>query len=358
MISILDRYISKIIMLATLLVIVIVASVMTLIMLLQELKNIGSGDYEIGQAIYFVFLRLPNELYHFSPILILLGSIVGLSILSSYRELAVIRTSGFSVNRMIISVLSTALLIILMMSVIGELFAPRLSYHAVIHKENARNAGQAVVTATGIWFHVDNNFIHAQRVIDRQLLEGVTRYQFDHQHRLQAAYFAKTLALKNNQWQMNDVVKTTFHDEQTKSQKYFQIPLNLKFNQTLLNVGLVDADEMSLSKLNKFTHYLEQNGLQASEYQYEFWQRAFQPMMSLMMVFLAIPSVLCTLNTATLSRRLMIGILVGFIFFIGNAFLGQLCVVYQLPALVAALLPLLLFAGAGFTLYWRLGYKL
>src|SRR3990167_1159500 len=213
-------------------------------------------------------------------------------------------------------------------------------------KEKARNAGQAVVTAAGIWFHVDNNFIHIQRIASRELLEGVTRYQFDDKHRLEAAYFAKSLSLKDEQWQMNDVVKTTFYDNRTKSHSYLHVPWNLQFNPNLLNVGLIDADEMSLTKLDKFARYLEKNGLQARVYQYEFWQRIFQPLMSLVMVFLAIPFVLGTLNTATLGWRLMIGILVGFIFFIGNAFLGQLCVVYQLPAFLAALLPLFIFTLA------------
>ena len=356
MIHILDRYISKVIMLATGLITLIVASVMLLIMLLQELKTIGSGDYEIGQAIYFVLLRLPNELYHFAPILVLLGSIVGLSILSSYRELAVIRTSGFSVARMIYSVLGAALVLVFFMSAIGELFAPRLSYHATMHKENARNAGQAVVTAAGVWLHVDNNFIHVQRVVKRQLLEGVTRYQFDNQHRLQAAYFAKTLSLQGEAWQMNDVVKTTFYDNQTKSQSYSHIPWDLQFHPNLLNVGVIDANEMSLSKLNTLIRYLKQNGLQSNEYQYEFWQRLLQPILSLIMVFLTIPFVLSTLNTATLAWRLMMGILIGFIFFISNAFLGQLCIVYQLPAFLAALLPLLLFGMIGLVLINKIKY--
>ncbi len=353
MIKILDRYIAKVVMLATLTITAIVASVMSLILLLQELRNIGSGDYTLDQAIYFVLLKLPNELYHFSPILILLGSIVGLSMLSSYRELAIMRAAGFSVARIIYSVLSAALVLVLAISISGELFAPHLSYKAILHKENARNAGQAVATTAGIWFHVDNNFIHVERIVGRELLEGVTRYQFNDNHQLQAAYFAKSLALQNNQWQLRNGVKTTFYDNQTKSQTFNIATWDLKFNPNLLNMGLINADEMSLPKLKQFTNYLTQNGLQAGAYEYEFWQRIFQPFISLIMIFLAIPFVLSTLHTATMGWRLMIGILVGFIFFIGNAFLGQLCVVYQLPALFAALLPLILFAGAGFVLSKR-----
>jgi lipopolysaccharide export system permease protein len=57
--------------------------------------------------------------------------------------------------------------------------------------------------------------------------------------------------------------------------------------------------------------------------------------------------VLSTLQTATLGRRLLIGIITGFGFFILNALLGQLCIVYQVPAIIAALLPLGIFGSLG-----------
>ena len=347
MIKILTRYIAKTTTIATGLVALLITGVLFLMTSLTELKSIGEGDYSLTQAFLYILLRLPNEVYKFSPMLVLLGSIVGLSTLSSHRELAVMRTSGFPARKIIYSVLSAALMLIILISMVGEWIAPNLSYKAEVYKENAQNAGQAVVTAAGVWFHVGNDFIHVQHVVGRQLLEDVTRYQFDDHHRLQAAYFAKTLSYENNQWQMHDVVKTTFYNDRTKSQAFPEVAWDLKFNANLLNVGLVDPSEMSLPKLAKFAHYLEQNGLQATQYQYQFWQRVFQPFASLVMIFLAILFVLGALSTATLGWRIVVGILAGFAFFIINAMLGQLCVVYQFPAVLAAFLPLFVFAVFG-----------
>lgn len=354
MMRILERYIAKTTIIATALTTFVIVSVLFLIALLGELKHIGQGDYDVMQAIVYVILRLPNDLYQFSPMLLLLGSIIGLSILSSHRELAVMRASGFSNKRIIYSVLSAALIVILAISVLGEWLSPSLSYKAEVRKENAKNAGEAVVTSTGVWFHIENNFIHVKRVVGRQLLEGVTRYQFDDKHHLLAAYYAKTLRLEDHQWQMNEVVKTSFYKDRTKSQSFAKTPWELKLNPNLLNVGLVEPSQMSLPKLAKFALYLKQNGLQASEYQYDFWQRVLQPFASLIMIFLAIPFVLSTLSTTTIGWRVVAGILVGFIFFISNALLGQLCIVFQFPPFIAALLPLLIFAVIGLVLSNRL----
>lgn len=354
MIKILERYIMKTIIVATGLAALIIIGVLTLTKLLTELKNIGEGDYSLTQAFFYVLLRLPSDVYQFSPMLILLGSIVGLSILSSHKELAVMRASGFSVRRIIYCVLAAALILILGFTFIGEWVGPNLSYKAVMRKENAQNAGEAVITAAGVWFHVDDNFIHVQRVVNRQLLEGVTRYQFDDNHRLKYAYYAKNLSLQANQWQMTDVVKTSFYNERTKSESFTQVPWDLKFNTNLLNVGLVEPSEMSLPKLAKLANYLHQNGLQASEYEFDFWKRIFQPLASLIMILLAIPFVLGTLSAPTLGWRILVGILMGFAFFILNAMLSELCIVYQLPAFLAALLPLVVFAIFGFILSNRL----
>lgn len=350
MIRILDRYIARAVILSTLLAGLVITGILFLLSLLSELKSMGEGDYGLWQAVQFVVFRMPNQIYQFSPMLILLGSVIGLSTLSSHRELSVMRAAGFSTRQISQCVFKAALILILFLTAIGELVAPNLSYTAETKKENAQNAGQAVITASGVWFHVDNNFIHVDRVVRRQLLEGITRYQFDNEHRLQEAYYAKRLSYEDGRWTMYDVVKTLFYGDRTRSVAMPSMDWNLKLNLNLLNVGLVDPNEMTLGKLHRFSAYLKQNGLQASEYQYEYWQRIFKPFAALIMVMLAIPFVLGAFSTAPMGWRIVVGILVGFIFFISNSLLGELSIVYQVPPILAALFPLIIFFFIAFYL--------
>jgi lipopolysaccharide export system permease protein len=89
------------------------------------------------------------------------------------------------------------------------------------------------------------------------------------------------------------------------------------------------------------------NGLQATTYQFYFWQRIFQPLSSMVMIFLAIPFVLGGLHRMLLGMRLMAAIFVGFVFFILNATLSELSIVYQVSPIIAAALPPVCFAAAG-----------
>lgn len=350
MLKILDRYLAKTIINATMLTGVIIAAILFIMSLLAEFKSLGTGDYGFMSAVYYVVLRMPLSLYQFSPMLVLLGSIMGLSVLSTHRELAVMRASGFSLRQIISSVFTAALLMIFVVSLIGELTGPALSRKAEINKENAENAGQAVVTSAGVWLHVDNNFIHIDRVVNQQLLEGVTRYEFDDNHRLLTAYFANTMKDENNQWMMHDAVKTTFANERSSSASFVSMPFSLEFNRHLLDVVMQEPSEMTLSRLMKFSRYLEENGLQSSQYRFEFWSRLFTPFASLVMIFLAVPFVLGAFQQSALGWRLVVGVMTGFAFFIMDAFLGQLCIVYQVPPMLAALIPIIIFGAIGLVL--------
>lgn len=342
-----QRYIARTVTMATLSVMGIVAAVSFLLLLLGELKAIGDGGYNIVQALAYVLLRLPNELYQFLPALTLLGSVMTIGLLSLHRELIAMQASGFSLRRIALHILTTALLLIIIASILGEWFAPDLSYRAEMNKENAQHGSQVAITASGVWFHVENNFIHVEQIIGSQLLEGVTRYQFDSHQHLMAAYFAKKLILINREWWMVDAVKTVFFNNGAKSQAFERIKWELPWNNNLLTMGLVEPSQMSLRKLIKLINYLHQNGLQVSQYQYVLWQRIFQPVAAWVMVFLALAFSLGQFRYLALGWKAAIGIAVGFSFFILNALLGQLCIVFQLPAMLAAGLPLILFTGVG-----------
>lgn len=105
MIRILPRHIAKTVILATLLVMLVVAGLSYFIGLLDELRNIGEGDYGVLQAALHALFEVPYNLYQFFPMLVLLGGLLGLGILSSHQELIVMRVSGFSIRKIMFSVL-------------------------------------------------------------------------------------------------------------------------------------------------------------------------------------------------------------------------------------------------------------
>lgn len=354
MISLLNRYIAKSVILATLLVMVVVLGLAFFINLLGELRDIGVGDYGLMQASMHALLELPYNIYAFYPMLVLLGGLLGLSMLATHQELVVMRVSGVSIRKMMGAVFAAAVVLIIIGMFIGEIIAPRTHYLADLHKSTDQSGGQAVITASGLWVHEGNSFVHIDRVMAHQHLEGVTRYEFDNKHRLLASYFAKTMDYRDGHWKLHDLAKTTFSADRTRSEQLPEATWNLTLNPNVLSIGLLEPEEMPLTKLSNYTRHLKKNGLQATEFEFSFWKRVLQPLTILIMLFLAVPFVFTAPRSIKLGRQMVLGVVVGFVFYILDALLGQLSIVYQLPPFFAALLPILLFVGVGYLLMRRI----
>lgn len=352
--SILQRYIMKSVILATLLVMVVVSGLAYFIILLGELRDIGVGEYGFFQACVHALLELPHSLYSFFPMLVLLGGLMGLGMLASNQELVVMRVSGYSIRSIMRAVFGAAIILTVIGMFIGEGIAPHAHYFADIHKSTEQSSGQAVVTGTGLWVHEGNNFVHIDRVMAHEHLQGVTRYEFDPKHKLLAAYYAKRLDYRHGHWELQDLVKTTFSQDHTSNQQFANATWDLNLSPNVLSVGLIEPEELPLNKLYYFTHHLVSNGLQATEFQFSFWKRALEPLTILVMLFLAIPFVFAAPRAVNLGWQMVLGVSVGFVFYILDSLLGQLSVVYQLSPFVAALLPIVIFAGLGSILMLRI----
>lgn len=345
--KIIQRYIVKSVMTSTLLIFLIVMALTFVMGMLRELHSLGEGEYGFIQVVLHELLMLPHDIYQFFPMLVLLGGVLGLGALVSSHELMVMRAAGVSMQRIIVSVIVAALLLILIATTMGELLAPRANFIAEKQKSLAQTAGQTVMTTSGIWVHEGNNFIHIDRVIGRHQLQGVTRYEFDDKHQMLATYYAKSLDFKNGQWLAYDLNKTLVGQDKTESQHQDVSEWNLKLTPNLLSVGMIEADSMSLQKLNQYTEYLLENRLESSAFQLAFWQRIFQPLTTLVMILLAIPFVFVAPRSTTMGKRILLAVVLSFIFYVLNAFFGEFSIVYRFPPLMAALLPTLLFIAAG-----------
>ena len=349
MITLLHRYIARHVIYTSLFSASLLTGVLFVVTLLPELKNIGEGEYGMPQALWYTLLHLPGSLYQFSPLIFLLGSVLGLGLLAVRFEIVSMRASGFSTHRIIKSTLITTLLLIAGLAIVGESIAPKMNTIAEANKENERSRGQIMMTDSGVWFHVKYNFVHVDQMINNDYLVGVSRYQFNDHNQMVAVYDAKSLVYQDHQWMMQDGVKTLFEDHHIKSESFKALPWDLPWHMNLLSKGNPDLSEMSLLSLHRSAHYLRHNGLQSFEYQYEFWQRLLMPASTCLMILIALPFILSLQSIKILGFRMFIALFSGTGFFIFNALLKELCVVYQITPILAAFLPLMIL-GLGYML--------
>jgi lipopolysaccharide export system permease protein len=352
--KIIERYLGKTVITATLSVLGVLLALFALIKLIAETRDIGYGHYTLLKAFYYVLFTLASQLYSFSPIAILLGSILGLSILAKHSELTVLTTSGISLYQIAWSLFKSTLLIVLFIVLIGEGIAPRAARFAESHKSFLTTSGQTLMTQQGsLWIRDGHDFIYIQSMLNPTHLSRVSRYQFNDQHDLVAASFANHVNYENNSWQGYDVVTSQLNPKKISAHHDAQTSWPLSFSPKLLTISIIQPGEMSLIQLNEYIHYRRKNLLNTSPYSLAFWQRVLQPFSIWIMMCLAIPFTFKHLRNLATSLRTLAGLVVGFGFYFLNEFFGPFAIVYQWPAFLAALLPLLIFTLiAVLLMYW------
>ncbi len=351
--KILRRYIGNTIISTILTVVLVLASLEIFIEFTNEFSDMGTGNYGLLQVLAYITMRLPADIYQLIPMAGLLGSLIGLGLLASRSELIVMRAAGVSIAKISYAVIKAAFIIMLAAIFLGEIIGPFAQHAATAYKTRAMSSGQAIYTQQGTWIRDGQNYIYISKIAGEKELQDIKLFQFDSNRKLRVASFAKSGSYKHGKWIFNDINKTNFADHKLTSTHIDAEQWNLNFNARLLNLVNLDNEQKSLPQLYAYIKYLRSNKLQANQYEFNFWQRVFQPLAALVMILLAIPFIFGPLRTVTMGVRILAGITVGSLFYLLNQFIEPISTVYQLPPLIIASIPLILFVILGIILIRR-----
>ncbi len=345
--KLLDRYIAKTVLAAIALVTLMLAGLQIFILFVNQLDDLGKGGYNIVQAALYVFLQMPYQVYLFFPMASLLGCLIGLGIMANHRELIVMRAAGMSIAQVTGAVLKAALIVILIVTVTGEVLIPRLAYFANNQKMQALSNGQTLRTAQGVWLRHQNDFIFIGMILPGNKLWQVYQFRFDETYHLQRAREINHIDYDNGQWRAYDVKETVINRENTQAQRLPEMVWDVSVKPNILSVSSSEPDEMTLHELRQFLRAQKQSHQNAYNYQLAYWQRLIQPLTTVVMMILAIPFIFGPLRSSTMGSKLLTGATAGFGFHIVNRFFGPLSQVFQWPVEIAALGPTCLFALLG-----------
>lgn len=340
--KILRQHILKTVISMTALVILVIASLQMFIAFLTELNAIGEHNYGIKQAFVFVFLSLPTLVYPLFPAAALMGCLIGLGKLASQSELVVMQASGVSKAQILYSVIRATILMLIVVTIIGEGIAPKLQQYADRYKAEAESGKTAIQNRSGLWVHDGQNFIHVEQVSPDGKLLYVTRYQFD-KTKLLFTRASREGNYQNGKWVFSDVIENEFSADNVTTRHYPTQIWPISLDPNFIGVANIDPSQASLSELKRYIYYLTQSGLYTKPYEFEFWKRILRPLAALVMIGLAVPFIFGPLRTKPMGFRILIGVMIGFGFYTFNEFLGPFSLLYQIPPFLAVIVPLLIF---------------
>ena len=320
---------------------------------LAELGDTKTGTrYGVLQALLYVAYSLPRTLYENFPYAALIGSLMGLGNLAANSEITAMRAAGFSIRQIVLTTLKLGLILSLLAFALGEWVVPRAEAYAENFK--IRSLQQELsISEEGVWLKNGKQLIHIDKVWSETKVDGLAVYEVDEQvggiSRILKAEHAER---QGESWQLQQVVDQYLSKNKVELAQHEQLLLKDILPSNILSLATVTPEQLAARELAEFIQHQRDNALNTDRFELEYWKHFTTPLSTLVMLVLAAPLVFGFQRNAGAGQRIFIGILIGISYLLLDRIIGRTGLVYGLPPLLSAILPMLIFSALGL---WMLG---
>lgn len=340
-----DCYVGKAVLQAILVVLLAFFGLMTLFAVLEELRE-EDPSYLLGEMLVYVGLTTPRRLYEVLPYVVFLGSLIGLGSLASRSEIVVFRSAGVSPGRIYLGVAWPAVLVFVIGLMVGEWVAPAGEERAETFKTQAMSDRSSAYAMRGYWYREGGMMMRVTSLGDRGELRDVLQFWYTPDRRLErtvAAGWAEYVGSATDpHWLLHDVRETQLADAEVATRHVEELRWNGRVDPRLLTVRvLMEPRRLSLVDLDRQIQYMDRERLAADVYRLAFWSKIMQPLSVLGLALLALGFILGPLREVGMGMRLSVGVFAGLGFKYLQDLFAPMSMVYDLPAVLAVLLPIL-----------------
>ncbi len=321
---------------------------------IDQLGDLGIGNYNLWQVVRFVGLSIPYTLYELFPMGALLGTILALNSLAVDSELVVLRAAGFSLTQITGSVLKVGLAMVALTFVVGEVISPASETMAKNGRASALQRDVRQQTEYGLWMRDTTTYVNIGEILPDLTLLSVRVFEFDQNARLRSLVYANSGRYIEENWRLSQVRQTVIRDDGlADTRKLASANWETSVSPQIMSVFLIKPEQMSVWQLKRYILHLRANDQETSKFELAFWTKVVSPLSIGVMIALAIPFVFGSLRSGSGGRNLFIGIMIGLGFYAANKSLGYVVLAYGISPLLGALLPMLLFLLLAVALYRR-----
>ena len=349
----LRRYLAREIILATALVMAALLMLFAFFDLVDEIKDLGRGTYQMRHIVRQVVLSVPTHVYELFPIAALIGTLFALAQLVANSEYTVMRTSGVSVTRMVLSLVNVGLLFAILTFVFGEYIGPAADQFAQRLRSRAITGIVAQEFRSGLWMKDGTSFINVLEVTNDGHLKGVRIFEFDRDAKLRLVSFAKSGSYQGDRrWLLEDIVQTALTDVRTTVAKIPSASWQSVLEPSLLSVLLIKPEKMSAASLYSYAQHLRENRQKALRYEIAMWTKASYPAAVLTMMILALPFAYFQRRQGGVGAKIFTGIMLGLAFYFLGRLSAHLGLLNEWPAAASALMPMAAFLSIALAMMW------
>jgi len=309
------------------------------------LAHPGNGD---AQLWYYVSLRLPQIVSRFLPFSVLLGTLITLATMNQNSEIISMKAAGVSAHQ------------ILAPLIVASIAIAALSFwfndHVVARASNALAAWQQVDygpipqtrgVVTNVWVRAGDDLIHAAQVSGRgptTVLHRVTYYDRT-ADRLTAIVSGARAVPGGGGWQMSNVRVFDVKAGKVTNRPSLQFAHGVTPDRFTL--AEVNPEGMSFRSLSEAVGDLRAAGRPTVALDTVLWHKISGALSVVLMPLLAGVAGFGLARSGVLFVRVVIGMALGFTYFVADNFALAMGNIGAYPPLLAAWAPFLLFLLIG-----------
>ncbi|HMH16640.1 MAG TPA: LPS export ABC transporter permease LptG [Burkholderiales bacterium] len=321
--------------------------------LINELTDLGRGEYRLQHALAFVALSVPSHVYELFPVAVLIGTLYALSHLAANSEYTVMRGSGLSPWRATSTLFRIGIVFVVATIVFGELIAPVSERAAKQLKLAMTSSIVASEFHTGLWVKDDRRFVNVREVQPDTSLSDIRVFEFDDEYHLKSISFAKRgKYLGKNIWRLSEIVLTGFTSSGSNVQRLVEMDWSSVLTPDILAVLFVVPERMSAWNLYQYSRHLSENRQKTERYEIAMWKKLVYPLASLVMMALALPFAYVHVRVGGVGVKVFSGIMLGVFFHMMNGLFSHLGLLQNWQPFISAALPSAVFLGAAALMMW------
>ncbi len=319
-------------------------AIYTFISFVAEIDETGQGGFGMLELVWYTLMMLPAGLYTLMPIVALLGALMGLGALAAQNEITAMRASGVTLARLGRATLVAGFLLGVLALVLGDWLAPAGTRAARAFKAESRYAAQGGVTAKPVWLRDGSHILHIRALQAENRIANVDIYTLGPELTVERAMNVESASYADGRWTLHGVRETRFGAQRVDAEKIDQIEWDGTLSPEVLRLFVLEANSLSTPGLLRLIDYMDENGLDARAYRLTLARKLVAPLTVMAMMLFAVPFILGSQRGGGAGQRLLVGILVGLVFYVVNEVAASLGQLYGWPPLAAAGLPTLLLA--------------
>jgi lipopolysaccharide export system permease protein len=329
-----------------------------LVLVLQSLDLLGeSGDIlavpgnTSADVWRYVGLRVPQIIETFLPFSVLLGTLLTLFTLNQNSEVIAMKSGGMSAHQ----ILAPLIVASLGVAAISFTFNERIVARATATLDAWQKVEYARIpidsgVRTNVWVRSGSNLINAQRVSghgNAVLLDTVKIYGIvgDKLASIVTAAHARPSAAQAGQWLLEDAKR--FEVEAGRMVPLGNVTSSLDATPDRFTLNNVDGDGLSFGPLRSAIAELKAAGRPTHELETLLWHKISGPLSAVLMPLLGAVAGFGLARSGKLFIRLVIGMGLGFAYFVADNFGVAMGNLGAYPPWLAAWGPFFLFLMIG-----------